>query len=89
MGITMCGELGRAPLPLLTKRFGVMGERLKATGNGKLDRPLEFVPPESVMPPGTEVGRELSPSLIILSRMPFLLPTLWLQPVRSGRRNDP
>ena len=46
MGITTCGELGRASLPLLTKRFGIMGERLKAMGNGRLERPLEIDPPE-------------------------------------------
>lgn len=46
MGITTCGELGRASLPLLTKRFGVMGKRLKAMGNGILDRPVEIDPPE-------------------------------------------
>ena len=39
MGISTCGELGRAPLSLLTKKFGVIGERLKAMGNGKLERP--------------------------------------------------
>jgi DNA polymerase-4 len=42
MGITTCGELGRAPLSLLTTRFGIIGERLKAMGNGKLERPLEI-----------------------------------------------
>lgn len=47
MGITTCGELGRAPAPLLTERFGIMGERLKEMGNGKLERSLEIVPPES------------------------------------------
>jgi DNA polymerase-4 len=46
MGITTCGELGRAPLSLLTTRFGIIGERLKAMGNGKLERPLEIDPPE-------------------------------------------
>jgi len=46
MGITTCGALGRAPLSLLTKKFGIMGERLKDMGNGKLDRPIEIVPPE-------------------------------------------
>src|SRR5271157_621396 len=46
LGITTCGELGRAPLPLLTERFGVMGERLKEMGTGKLERPLEIVPPD-------------------------------------------
>ena len=43
MGITTCGELGRAPLSLLTRRFGVFGDQLKAMGNGVLERPLEVV----------------------------------------------
>jgi DNA polymerase-4 len=46
MGITTCGELGRASLTLLVERFGIMGERLKEMGNGNLERPLEIVPPE-------------------------------------------
>jgi DNA polymerase IV len=47
MGITTCGELGRAPAPLLAERFGIMGERLKSMGNGEMERSLEIVPPES------------------------------------------
>ncbi len=47
MGITTCGELGRAPLSPLVERFGIMGERLKAMGAGKLERPLEVASPES------------------------------------------
>lgn len=46
MGITTCGELGKASLPLLVEKFGIMGERLKAMGNGRLERPLEIVPSE-------------------------------------------
>ena len=42
MGITTCGELGRTPLPLLVKKFGVIGERLKDMGNGTMERPLEI-----------------------------------------------
>lgn len=34
MGIRTCGELGRAPLRLLTSRFGVLGERLRDMGRG-------------------------------------------------------
>lgn len=41
MGIRTCGELGAAPLSLLTKKFGVLGSQLKAMGNGILDRLLE------------------------------------------------
>lgn len=46
MGITTCGELGRAPLSLLAKQFGVLGERLKSMGNGRLERPLEVASSE-------------------------------------------
>jgi len=41
MGIKTCGELGAAPLSVLTKKFGVLGGQLKTMGNGILDRPLE------------------------------------------------
>jgi DNA polymerase IV len=46
MGIRTCGELGRTPLTLLKKRFGLVGEHLKAMGNGRLERPLEVVTPD-------------------------------------------
>ena len=46
MGIRTCGELGRAPLPLLTKKFGILGERLKAMGLGTLERPIEVAATE-------------------------------------------
>jgi DNA polymerase IV len=41
MGITTCGQLGRTSPTLLTKRFGMNGERLRDMGNGRLERPLE------------------------------------------------
>ena len=46
LGIIACGQLGRAPLALLTKKFGIIGKQLIEMGNGKLERPLEIVPPE-------------------------------------------
>ena len=46
MGITTCGELGQAPLPLLSKKFGIMGERLRDMGNGRMVRPIEVESPE-------------------------------------------
>jgi DNA polymerase-4 len=46
MGITTCGQLGRAPLPLLSKRFGIMGQRLRDMGNGRMERPIEVESPE-------------------------------------------
>jgi DNA polymerase-4 len=41
MGIRTCGELKKAPLSVLTKKFGVLGGQLKGMGNGILNRPLE------------------------------------------------
>lgn len=41
MGINTAGQLGRASLALLTKRFGVLGHQLSAAGKGILNRPLE------------------------------------------------
>ncbi len=46
MGITTCGQLGRASLSLLTRRFGIVGEHLKDMGSGKLKRPLEVISPD-------------------------------------------
>ena len=40
--IETCGQLARAPLPLLTRKFGILGERLKEMGAGRLERPLEI-----------------------------------------------
>ncbi len=42
MGITTCGELADAPLSILVKRFGAIGDRLKAMGSGRLNRPIEI-----------------------------------------------
>ena len=43
MGISTCGQLGRASLPLLVRRFGVFGNQLMDMGKGVLERPLEVV----------------------------------------------
>jgi DNA polymerase-4 len=40
MGIFTCGQLGRFPVPLLTKRFGAIGERLHEMGQGLDDSPV-------------------------------------------------
>jgi DNA polymerase-4 len=40
MGIKTCGKLGRAPLAVLTARFGILGERLKDMGRGIDDDPV-------------------------------------------------
>ncbi len=39
-GITTCGELGRFPVSILKKRFGVIGERLSLMGRGIDDSPV-------------------------------------------------
>lgn len=40
LGIKTCGQLGRAPEGLLRAHFGIVGESLKAMGNGLCRRPL-------------------------------------------------
>ena len=40
LGITTCGELGRTSRQLLRKRFGIVGEKLYAMGNGVDDTPV-------------------------------------------------
>jgi DNA polymerase-4 len=40
MGITTCGKLGRAPVSILRRRFGFIGEILKAMGMGICERPV-------------------------------------------------
>jgi len=74
MGITTCGELGRASLSLLTKKFGIMGERLREMGTGRLERPLEIDPvePKSIghsttLPKDTGKREEITSCLLALS----------------------
>ena len=74
VGITTCGALGRASLSLLTRKFGVIGEQLKAMGNGKLDRPIEVVPQEpksighsTTLPKDIWKREEMLPCLLRLS----------------------
>jgi DNA polymerase-4 len=74
MGITTCGALGRASLSLLKRKFGVIGEQLKAMGNGKLDRPIEVVPQEpksighsTTLPSDIWKRAEMLPCLLRLS----------------------
>lgn len=40
LGIRTCGELGRAPLELLRRHFGIIGVTLKAMGQGIYTRPV-------------------------------------------------
>lgn len=40
LGIKTCGELGRASAGLLRRRFGIIGESLKAMGQGIYERPV-------------------------------------------------
>ena len=40
LGITTCGALGRAPLPVLKGHFGVLGEQLLMMGRGVDERPV-------------------------------------------------
>ena len=40
LGISTCGELGRYPLPILRRKFGVIGERLSQMGRGIDNAPV-------------------------------------------------
>uniref|UniRef100_A0A831UCJ8 DNA polymerase IV n=1 Tax=Geobacter metallireducens TaxID=28232 RepID=A0A831UCJ8_GEOME len=40
LGIRTCGELGRFPVEMLRRRFGVIGERLVMMGQGRDDSPV-------------------------------------------------
>ncbi|MBA4418614.1 MAG: DNA polymerase IV [Syntrophus sp. (in: bacteria)] len=40
MGIVTCGDLGRAPVSVLRRRFGIIGEGLKVMGMGIWARPV-------------------------------------------------
>ena len=62
------------PFPFSTKKFGIIGERLKAMGNGKLERPLEIAPPEpksighsTTLPKDIWKRDEMLPCLLALS----------------------
>jgi DNA polymerase-4 len=48
LGVTTCGELGRFPVEILTKRFGIVGEYLHRMGKGLDDTPV--VPAEQAEP---------------------------------------
>ncbi len=80
MGIATCGQLGRAPLPPLTEKFGVIGERLKAMGCGTLERPLEVEPQEP-----KSIGHSITLSKDIWKR-DEILPCLLRLSERVGRR---
>ncbi|MRR58048.1 MAG: DNA polymerase IV [Deltaproteobacteria bacterium] len=48
LGITTCGELGRFPVELLTRQFGIVGHSLHRMGKGLDDSPV--VPAEETEP---------------------------------------
>jgi DNA polymerase-4 len=57
LGITTCGELGRAPVSMLRRRFGIIGEKLRLMGRG-IDR-SPVVPAEEA-PPAKSVGHSMT-----------------------------
>jgi len=57
LGIFTCGQLGRFPLPLLRRKFGIVGERLQAMGRGHDDSP---VVPEGAGAPIKTVGHSMT-----------------------------
>jgi len=57
LGITTCGELGRFPVGILTKKFGVVGEYLQRMGKGIDDSP---VVPDREAEPVKSVGHSMT-----------------------------
>jgi DNA polymerase-4 len=57
LGITTCGELGRFPVEILTKKFGVVGEYLHLMGKGLDDSP---VTPAGQAEPVKSVGHSMT-----------------------------
>lgn len=57
LGIRTCGELGRAPVSLLRRRFGIIGEKLHLMGRGIDHSPV--VPAEEA-PPAKSVGHSMT-----------------------------
>ena len=53
LGIATCGDLGRFPAAILTRQFGVIGERLQRMGRGLDDSP---VIPDEAAPEVKSVG---------------------------------
>jgi len=73
LGIKTCGELGRCPLERLTRRFGIIGERLQQMGQGRDNSPV--VPAEE-QAEVKSVGHSMTLDRDISSRkeiLPYLL----------------
>jgi DNA polymerase-4 len=57
LGITTCGELGRAPLKLLVHHFGILGHRLRDMGRGIDHSPVAMAEEE---PAARSVGHSMT-----------------------------
>jgi len=82
MGIQTCGELGRCPLERLTRRFGIIGERLQQMGQGRDNSPV--VPAEE-QEEVKSVGHSMTLDRDITSRKDILKYLLQLSEM-VGRR---
>lgn len=76
IGIRTCGELKRTPVSVLREKFGIIGEHLKAMGEGLLDRPLiiKEKDPKSIghsmtFPKDLSTRQEIEAELLKLSDM--------------------
>jgi DNA polymerase IV len=82
LGITSCGQLGRTPLPLLVKRFGVLGYRMKAMGLGQDASP---VVPLEAEPEAKSIGHSMTLERNVIHR-DQLSTCLFQLSCRVGRR---
>jgi len=76
LGIRTCGELGRAPMELLRRHFGIIGVTLKAMGQGIYARPvvLHEEEPKSIghsmtLPKDIYLRSEMASYILQLSEM--------------------
>ncbi|MBN2374570.1 DNA polymerase IV [bacterium] len=82
LGIKTCGQLGRMPLCILTRRFGVIGERLKAMAQGKDYSPVIPIGEE---PEAKSVGHSMTLDRDIMDKSDILCYLLHLSQM-VGRR---
>jgi len=71
-GVFTCGQLGKIPVPFLTKRFGVIGERLHEMGLGMDDSPVvPFDEEEDAMSLSHSVTLKKIPLILLSSEKSF------------------
>jgi len=82
LGVRTCGQLGRMPAEILSRRYGIIGERLQAMGQGRDDTPVIPIGEE---PEVKSVGHSMTLERDITDRADILRHLLLLSQM-VGRR---